>query len=649
MNQGLFRPCLVVISLLTWVAPWETASGQAVIAGTNPVTDVGGPDGWTNLVYINESDTFDFAGTGQSQGVAYQFQFWADRDGGTLTPFIAEVVEPDVFLVRAIGTTRRGGVDWTEAGLQTFAFADGASPVVQQGWAAGFISSTPEGDEGGSPIPFTASNVEGWLSGTSAPGTGTPSIFLGEAPVPGATGTDVDAYGKRRYAFQIAAALTVPLPPTDITATPTVLRAGLAAGTTAAVLKAVDGNAVDSHTFSLVEGAGAADNAKFAISGADLKAAVALGGDGTVYGIRVRVQDGAGLAFERALTFSVLGDRPPTLVRLGAASILSMLPTGSLVGVFTAEDPNAAQGDTHAYELVPGAGADDNALFSVETGQLFLQADPEVGRTYRIRVRASDSTGLFRDETFVLPVLELIGNSLAPRTAAVTDTAIVPILYTTGVEIPGTGVVDAVTIPLQSEGQLNLVFRMLQMRPTGDGETFDVIADSGEITVSGAVGGPATFGFPNGPMAVRAGDLFYHYGRGIPFDANQGNARPIWYPCPVLPMPGEPLNLALGNPDFPLREDLPRDYAWAVHFTPGQATAPLRIVDVGYNPATRLMTLTWTSRPEQRYRIRASAGLASWPEEIETGIQGAAGATTSRTFGPVVVPGSMFYRVEETP
>lgn len=649
MNKRFFLPGLVSVCLWVWAASCEVGLGQAVVAGTDPVTDVGGPDGWTNLVYINESDTFDFSGTGQTQGVAYQFRFWADRDVGTLTPFIAEVLEPNVFVVRAIGTTRRGGVDWTEAGLQTFAFADGETPVVQQGWAAGFISSTPEGDEGGSPIPFATANVEGWLTGTSSPGGGTPALILGEAPVPGATGTDLDAYGKRRYAFQIAAALTIPLPPTDITATPTLLRPGLAAGTTAAVLKAVDGNAVDSHTFSLVQGAGATDNAKFTLSGADLKAAVALGGDATAYSIRVRVQDGTGLTFERALALSVLGDRPPAQVRLAATAIFSMLPAGSLVGAFTVEDPNTIQGDTHVYDLVPGAGGDDNGLFAVDGGRLFLQAEPEVGRSYRIRVRATDATGLFRDETFVLPVVPVIGNSLAPRTAAVTDTAVVPILYTTGVAMPGAGVVDAVTIPLQSEGQLNLVFRMVQMRPTGEGEVFDVIADSGEITVAGVVGGLATLAFPNGPMTVQAGDLFFHYGRGIPFDASQGNARPIWYPCPVVPVPGEPLSLALGNPDFPLREDLQRDYAWAVHFTAGQASGPLRVVEVSYSPATRLITLTWASRPEQKYRIRASASLGTWTEVIETGIQGAAGATTSRTFGPVAVPGTMFYRVEETP
>jgi len=361
-----------------------------------------------------------------------------------------------------------------------------------------------------------------------------------------------------------------------------------------------------------------------------------------------RVEDGTGQVFERALALTVLGDRPPTAIRLGAGSIVSMAPAGSVVGGFRADDPNDLQGDTHAFGLVPGAGGDDNELFVIDGGQLVLLVDPEPGRRYRIRVRATDLAGLFRDETFELPVLEVIGNWLSPRQEA-TDGSTVPILYTTGVEIPGAGVVGAVTIPLQSEGQLNLVFRMLQMRPTGESETFELIAESGEITVAGVVGGLATLAFPNGPMEVRAGDVFFHYGRGIPFDASQGNTQPIWWPFPVVPGTGELLNLALGNPDFPLREDLLRDYAWAVHFAAEQPAAPLRMVDVLYEEATRRITLTWNSRPGQKYRIRASDRLGAWEEEIEAGIPGGAGATTSRTIGPVAVPGTRFYRVEEMP
>ena len=213
-----------------------TLSGQSIIAGSDPVTDVGSVDGWTNILYINESETFDFSATGEAGGIAYEFRFWADKDAGTVTPFVAEVVGPDEFVVRAIGTTRRGGVDWTGSGLQSFDFLEGGAAAVQHGWAAGFISSTPEGEESGSPIPFASSNVEGWLTGTSSEGSGSPAIMVGEAPVPGGTGTDPDAYGKRKYAFQIAATRITALPPTDIRAVPATLTAGLTAGSIATEL-----------------------------------------------------------------------------------------------------------------------------------------------------------------------------------------------------------------------------------------------------------------------------------------------------------------------------------------------------------------------------------------------------------------------------
>lgn len=632
--------------IIAWATSTAHLSAQAVIAGVDPVTDVGGPDGWTNILYINESDPFDFTGTGHAEGAAYEFRFWADVISGTVTPFVAEVVAPNVFIVRAIGTTRRGGQDWIDAGLRTFPFKDGATPIVQHGWAAGFISSTPEGDEGGSPIPFTNSNVEGWLTGASAMGSGVPNIVEGQPPTMGGSGTDDNAYGKRRYAFQIRATLTVPLAPTDIIATPSAFRTGLAVGTTVATLSAVDRNALDSHTFTLVAGEGATDNAKFSITDSALKTALPVVGEGN-YSIRVRARDSASLTFDKVLVFSALADRPPTAIHLVPASILSALPIGSTVGLLSSDDLNNVQGDSHGYDLVVGDGSADNALFSIEENRLILQVDPEPGRTYRIRVRSTDSTGLAGTEALALPVILVLGNTLSPRGAA-TDGSAVPIFYTTGVAVPKAGTVNAVTIPLQSAGQLNLVFRMFQLRPTANEEEFDVISDSGAITVTGLVGAVATFPFPNGGVAVQAGDLFYHYGRGIPFDANQGNLGPIWWPSPTPPVIGQPLNLALGNPDFPLREEFQRDYAWVVHFNP-ESVAGLRIVDVAFNVETKMITLTWTSQPNQTYSIKASAALVSWNQEILGGIPGAAGATTSRTFGPVAVPGASFYRIEKSP
>ncbi|MFN0129466.1 MAG: hypothetical protein ACKV19_22600 [Verrucomicrobiales bacterium] len=647
MNVSLSSCGRLLIGIALFTGGVRELPGQKFFAGTDPVIDEGGPDSWTNILYINESHPFDFSAAGQSKGVALEFQFWADREIGTLTPVVAEVVAPNEFIVRAIGTTRRGGVDWVEPGLQVFAFQDGGTPEVRQGWVAGFLSATAEGEEGGSPIPFASSNIEGWLTGTAS-GSGTPRLEVDQSPTLGESGTNPDAYGFRRYAFQITATLAEPRPPTDIIATPSVIRAGLAIGATVATLSAIDPNAGDTHTFTLVAGAGATDNAQFAIQGALLKAAAPVGGDGTRYSIRVRAADGGGLSYERSLELVALADRPPESVRLDPGSIISLQPAGSSVAQLVAVDANIVQGDTHTYQLVQGEGGEDNTFFAIEEDKLILLTDPEPGRVYRVRVRATDSTGLFREERFSVPVLWTIGNALTPRTDASSDTATVPILYTNGLGMPGPGTVGAVSLPLQAAYQRNLVFHMLQLRPTGVSEEFDVVADSGPMTVTGDVGGLVTLSFPNGPMVVQQGDLFFHYGRGIPFDANVGNALPIWYPCPVLPEAGTPLNLAFGNPDFPLRDDLQRDYAWAVHFSPGAATE-LRIVAQSLDLQTRLMTLTWTSRQGVKYRIRGSSDLKTWGENVETDIPAGAGAQTSRTFGPVPLPGPTYYRVEESP
>jgi len=179
-------------------------------AGTNPVTDNGGADGWKLILYINEQDTFDFSAAGQNEGFATEFNFWADRAIGVVTPFVVEVVAENEFIVQAIGTTREGGTDFTDVGLQSFPFSDEGTPTVSDGWAVGFLSSFPDGSGGedGSPIPFAGNaGVAGWLAGSSD-ASGGPTITLGEAPTEGDNATNADAYGFRRYAFNVIAETT---------------------------------------------------------------------------------------------------------------------------------------------------------------------------------------------------------------------------------------------------------------------------------------------------------------------------------------------------------------------------------------------------------------------------------------------------------
>jgi hypothetical protein len=188
------------------------------IAGTHPVVVDGTPDGWTNVLYINESSPFNFDEFGTDRGALDEVTFAVspgEEFTGMVTPFVAEplVEDPQTgedFVIRAIGTTREGGIDWEEAGVFTFPFSDTEQPEVQSGWVAGFLSSDPlgESDFAQSPIPFVGeAGVEGWLTGTSTAASGAPSIELDEPILEGTSGTNVDAFGLRRYQFQITASV----------------------------------------------------------------------------------------------------------------------------------------------------------------------------------------------------------------------------------------------------------------------------------------------------------------------------------------------------------------------------------------------------------------------------------------------------------
>ncbi|HCN79432.1 MAG TPA: hypothetical protein DIT13_19895, partial [Verrucomicrobiales bacterium] len=94
--------------------------------------------------------------------------------------------------------------------------------------------------------------------------------------------------------------------PTDITLTPASIAENNASGAVVGELDAVDADAADTHTFTLVAGAGSTDNASFEIDGEDLKLnAVADFETKASYSIRVQASDGNGGLFEKELTVAV--------------------------------------------------------------------------------------------------------------------------------------------------------------------------------------------------------------------------------------------------------------------------------------------------------------------------------------------------------
>ena len=180
-------------------------------------------------------------------------------------------------------------------------------------------------------------------------------------------------------------------------------------GTAVGTLSTTDPDAGNTFTYTLVGGAGSADNASFAIVGGQLTTAAAFDFEArSSYSIRVRTTDQGGLSFERSFTITVTDvNEAPTGLALSNASVAENRPSGTAVGTLSTTDPDA--GNTFTYTLVGGAGAADNASFAIVGGQLTTAAafDFEAKSSYAIRVRATDQGGLSFERSFTITVTDV--------------------------------------------------------------------------------------------------------------------------------------------------------------------------------------------------------------------------------------------------
>ncbi|MBI5775236.1 MAG: immunoglobulin domain-containing protein, partial [Verrucomicrobia bacterium] len=104
----------------------------------------------------------------------------------------------------------------------------------------------------------------------------------------------------------------------------------------------------------------------------------------------------------------------PTDIALGGTNVFENQPTNTLVGTLTAQDPDSS--DTAAFTLVAGTGGDDNASFTISNGTNLVTAakfDYETKNSYGIRVRVTDSGGLFFEKSFTIAVTDVNEAALA--------------------------------------------------------------------------------------------------------------------------------------------------------------------------------------------------------------------------------------------
>ncbi|GAB5526058.1 MAG: hypothetical protein Roseis2KO_39300 [Roseivirga sp.] len=160
----------------------------------------------------------------------------------------------------------------------------------------------------------------------------------------------------------------------------------------------------DSHSWSLVEGEGDADNDLFQLSANKLLTNAYLDFESkAVYTVRIRVTDAGSLGFEQAFDIDVADvNEAATALSLNESAFdeNSSVSTG-----FSVADPDAS--DSHSFSLVSGDGDTDNASFMISAGgqlELIEVPDFESQSSYSVRVKAMDTGGLSLEAGLIITI-----------------------------------------------------------------------------------------------------------------------------------------------------------------------------------------------------------------------------------------------------
>jgi hypothetical protein len=171
----------------------------------------------------------------------------------------------------------------------------------------------------------------------------------------------------------------------------------------------IDSDKDDHFTYSLTAGIGGKDNDKFQIVGNQLLLKeVADYETQSTYSIRVRSTDSGGLSIVQRFELIVQDvNEGPTAITLSKTSFDENSPIGTLVGEFTAQDPESAGPIT--FSFVSGPGSQDNSRFSIQGNQLISSSavDYEAKREYSIRIKAVDTDGSSNQTVFAIAVNNL--------------------------------------------------------------------------------------------------------------------------------------------------------------------------------------------------------------------------------------------------
>ena len=171
-------------------------------------------------------------------------------------------------------------------------------------------------------------------------------------------------------------------PPTSILLTNSTVEEGRDAGTPVGTFS-VEGGSTTAVTYTL----SGPDAASFTVTGGTLATSAVFDAETKAsYAITVTATGDGQYSQDFTITVTNVPE-PPTAISLNNNSVAEGAPVGTTVGTLSATGGEPVT----TYELVPGAGADDNGQFSLEgttlsTTEIF---DFETKNSYTIRVRAT--------------------------------------------------------------------------------------------------------------------------------------------------------------------------------------------------------------------------------------------------------------------
>jgi len=234
-----------------------------------------------------------------------------------------------------------------------------------------------------------------------------------------------DAYFTSSYSGSVTVGVSaVNDAPTDILLSPNQVNENLPRFTRVGSLSVSDVDDDTGHTYSL-SGTNP-DNANFLISGKELWTNAVFDFETkNSYQVGIAVRDPKGGLKEKVVNVLVrnTADAPGT-IEISNSTIDENQVAGALVGALSAVDPDV--GDTVSFSLVPGSGSDDNARFGIAAGvrlQTAVVLDYETKPTYKVRVRATDRTGLSSERALLIQLRDVPASQ---------DSPVVPVLLCSG-------------------------------------------------------------------------------------------------------------------------------------------------------------------------------------------------------------------------